>query len=112
MTDQPELFSEQELADAFTRVRKCRKCKRKLHVDRQEQYKTRVAGLCYACMREFETSNHWSIETFLNPVTDEEQKAVEEFEATVTEFLELLDSPPLIAFRTKAKHDPDRNEPE
>ena len=98
-----------ELFDGFVRLRECRKCKRKLHVDPKNKYQTRQIGLCFDCVRIFEESGHWTVESFLEatPVTEEELQAIAEFEAAVNEFRELLDSPQLIAFRTRIKHAPD-----
>lgn len=104
-----------ELFNGFIRQRYCRKCGRKLHTDKGQKYQTRHAGLCFACIRIFEESGHWTVESFLDntpKTTPEERAAIDEFESTVTEFLELLDSPQMIAFRTRNKHAPCDNKPE
>lgn len=56
---------QQELFDGFVRLRHCRRCNRKLHLDPQNRYRTREAGLCYACLREFEVSPFWTVDKFI-----------------------------------------------
>ncbi len=80
MAEQKELF------DGFLRLRKCRKCQRKLHVDPNDNYKTRLAGLCYACVREFEKSPHWDVDKFI----ESEKQAVLEFYEAADSFGELF----------------------
>lgn len=95
-----------ELFNGFIRQRHCRKCGRKLHTDKGQNYQTRHAGLCFACIRIFEESGHWTVESFLNntpTTTPEERAAIEEFESAVNEFRELLDSPLMIDYRTSRK---------
>ncbi len=65
MAKQKELFDELELYDACSRFRRCRKCDRRLHADHTERFKTRVNGLCYACLREFEVSPFWTVDKFI-----------------------------------------------
>lgn len=75
-----------DLFDGFLRLRNCRKCDRKLHHDQKNQYRTREAGLCYACLREFEASPHWTIEQFLFHDWDE----VKEFYEAADQLEELF----------------------
>lgn len=56
---------QQELFDGFVRLRQCRCCRRKLHTDPENRYRTREVGLCFRCLRDFERSHAWSVETFL-----------------------------------------------
>lgn len=96
MKEQGELF------DGFVRLRKCRKCKRKLHVDPNNNYQTREAGLCFACLRDFNASGHWTVDRFCeDPVDAETQLAVDEFIANAREFLSLLNSAQIMAIQTK-----------
>lgn len=88
MPEQKELFSEHELYDACSRFKKCRKCNRRLHADHKERFETRVAGLCYACVRVFEKSSMWNIETFLN----QDRVAMSEFMEAADSFDHLLGS--------------------
>jgi hypothetical protein len=81
MADEPSLFSEQELAEAMTRVRKCRKCRRRLHADHQERFETRVAGLCYSCIRAFDRSPYWDVDTFIRGANGAVKAFMEEAEA-------------------------------
>lgn len=92
MPDKPSLFSEEELAEAMTRVKKCRKCNRKLHTDTLERFRTRVAGLCYACLRKFDDAG-WDIEAFIAG-TDSANGTIEAqaFMDEADEFESLLDS--------------------
>jgi recombinational DNA repair protein (RecF pathway) len=57
---------QQELFDGFVRLRECLKCKRKMHSDPNNRYRTREAGLCFTCLREFDASDHWTVASFLN----------------------------------------------
>lgn len=59
------MAKQKELFDGFLRLRNCRKCDRKLHTDHQNLYATREAGLCYACLREFEVSPFWTVDKFI-----------------------------------------------
>ena len=62
------MAKQKELFDGFLRLRNCRncrKCDRKLHTDHRNLYATREAGLCYACLREFEVSSHWTVDKFI-----------------------------------------------
>lgn len=59
------MSKQKELFDGFLRLRNCRKCERKLHIDRKAKYATREAGLCYACLREFEVSPFWTVDKFI-----------------------------------------------
>lgn len=54
-----------EFFDPFIRQSRCRCCQRKLHPDQKRRYRTRIAGLCFVCLREFEKFDGWSIEEFL-----------------------------------------------
>lgn len=56
---------QQELFDAFLRHRQCLRCRRTLHVDRKARFRNRQTGLCFVCVREFEQSSCWSIDSFL-----------------------------------------------
>jgi hypothetical protein len=56
---------QKELFDGFVRLRQCRCCRRKLHPDPQNHYRTRQAGLCFKCLANFEKSNSWNIENFV-----------------------------------------------
>ena len=58
---------QQELFDGFVRLRQCRRCRRKLHPDPHNRYRTREAGLCFRCLNEFEKSLV-SIDSFLKVV--------------------------------------------
>lgn len=58
-------MSQQHLFDGFIRQKNCSCCRRRLHPDRSRQYRTREAGLCWKCLREFESSSAWSVEKFL-----------------------------------------------
>lgn len=90
-------MSQGELFDGFVRLRNCRKCKRKLHVDPKNNYQTREAGLCFACLRDFNASGHWTVDTFCaEPISEDEQAAVDEFISTAKEFLALLNSTQII----------------
>lgn len=86
IAEQKELFSEQEQYAACSRFKKCRKCKRRLHADHKERFETRVAGLCYACVRDFEKSPHWDVDKFINSETN----AVIEFYEAADSFGELF----------------------
>ena len=55
---------QQELFDGFVRLKQCRRCRRRLHPDPHNQYRTREVGLCCWCLKEFEKSLV-SIDTFL-----------------------------------------------
>lgn len=91
MAEQKELFSEQEQYAACSRFKKCRKCKRRLHADHKERFETRVAGLCYACVRDFEKSSHWDIDRFLgvaNVAAKEFMEEADEFEGMLPTSLE------------------------
>lgn len=57
---------QKELFDGFVRLRQCRCCRRNLHPDPANNYRTREAGLCFRCLTAFERSAHWSIESFLS----------------------------------------------
>lgn len=59
------MAKQKELFDGFLRLRNCRKCDRKLHTDHRNLYATREAGLCYACLREFEVSPFWTVDKFI-----------------------------------------------
>lgn len=86
MPEQQSLFSDVELFDAFTRMKKCLRCNRKLHADKAEQFRTRIVGLCYRCIDAFNKSSHWKIETFLKgeaTAADEFVKEAEAFEAAI-----------------------------
>lgn len=78
MATQRHLFSEEEIFDARTRMKKCLRCRRRLPADVQERFATRNFGLCYRCIREFERSPQWNIDAFINGET---QAVVEFFEA-------------------------------
>ena len=58
-------MSRGELFDGFLRQRTCRRCRRKLHSDKQRRYRTREAALCFRCLQEFERSPFWSFDTFI-----------------------------------------------
>ncbi len=88
MATQRHLFSEEEILDARTRMKKCLRCRRRLHADVQERFSTRNFGLCYRCIREFEQSSHWNIDTFVNGET----KAVVEFFEAADSFGELFNA--------------------
>lgn len=93
MAEEPSLFSEEELAEAMTRVKKCRRCKRKLHTDTLERFRTRVAGLCYACLRAFDDADTWDVEAFIAG-TESANGTIEAyaFMDEADEFESLLDS--------------------
>lgn len=59
---------QRELFDGFVRLRQCRKCRRKLHPDPHNRYRTRQVGLCFRCLPEFERSVFFSIENFLHGI--------------------------------------------
>jgi len=56
---------QKELFDGFVRLRKCRCCRRKLHPDPQNNYRTRQVGLCFQCLQSFERSDFWDVDSFL-----------------------------------------------
>lgn len=56
------------LFDGFLRRGKCQKCGRQLHADRRRLYRTREAGLCFRCLREYERADGWSVERFCSEV--------------------------------------------
>lgn len=56
---------QKELFDGFVRLRQCRCCRRMLHPDPQNNYRTREAGLCFRCLGSFERSSFWDVEQFL-----------------------------------------------
>lgn len=60
---------QQELFDAFLRHDSCRKCQRRLHTDKRQQYRTRVAGLCFGCLAEWERWPGWSVDKFIDEET-------------------------------------------
>jgi len=80
-----------ELFDGFVRLRHCRKCKRKLHVDPKNNYQTREAGLCFACLREFNASGHWTVDNFIDAENKETQRVIAEFYESADSFSELFD---------------------
>lgn len=86
MPEQRELFNELELYDACSRFRKCRKCKRRLHADHKERFKTRVAGLCFQCLREFNESEHWTVDAYI----DHDRKTLLEFVEAADDFENLF----------------------
>ncbi|MCA9013277.1 MAG: hypothetical protein KDB01_26190 [Planctomycetaceae bacterium] len=55
---------QRELFDAGLRHHRCRRCRRKLHVDKHRQYRTRLAGLCWKCLLQFEKFNGWDVDAF------------------------------------------------
>ncbi len=76
------MAKQKELFDGFVRLRNCLKCDRKLHIDRKARYATREAGLCYACLREFEVSPFWTVDKFIenaNHLPDDMQKRIDDF---------------------------------
>lgn len=56
---------QKELFDAGLRHKVCRRCRRKLHPDQRRQYRTRVAGLCWHCLAQYERFAGWSLERFI-----------------------------------------------
>lgn len=58
------------------------------HADHQERFETRVAGLCYACVRAFEKSSLWNIDSFLN----QDSVSMREFMEAADSFDHLLES--------------------
>lgn len=57
--------TQKELFDGFVRLRQCRCCRRRLHPDPDNNYRTREAGLCYQCLGLFERSSFWDVEQFV-----------------------------------------------
>lgn len=60
-----QMQTQKELFDGFVRLRQCRCCRRSLHPDPANNYRTREAGLCYQCLAKFEKSNSWDVENFV-----------------------------------------------
>ena len=56
---------QEELFDGFVRQRRCLCCHRRLHADPANRYRTRLMGLCFECLRDFERAGTWSVERFL-----------------------------------------------
>jgi hypothetical protein len=59
-----------ELFDAGLRHSRCLRCRRKLHSDKRRMYRTRLAGLCYECLKSFEAARTWQLELFLQGETN------------------------------------------
>ena len=57
---------QQELFDGFLRHRKCLKCRRKLHPDKQARFLCRLMGLCFLCLRSFHNSDRYTVEGFIS----------------------------------------------
>ena len=65
---------QRQLFDGFIRQTHCQRCNRPLHADQRRRYRTREAGLCFTCLRDFESSNVWNVQTFINQQPKEQQK--------------------------------------
>ncbi len=59
-------MQQQELFDGFLRHKKCLKCRRKLHPDKQGRFLCRLMGLCFLCLRRFEASDRFTVEGFIS----------------------------------------------
>jgi hypothetical protein len=60
-----QMQTQKELFDGFVRLRQCRCCRRQLHPDPENHYRTREAGLCYRCLALFVRSDFYVVENFI-----------------------------------------------
>ena len=59
---------ERELFDGFLRQRRCQCCRRNLHPDKSNRYRTRLVGLCFKCLALFNKSRQWTIQGFIEEI--------------------------------------------
>lgn len=64
------MIQQKELFDGFVRHTECRRCGRTLHSDKRRQYRTRVAGLCFRCLADFNAANTYDVDRFISETTD------------------------------------------